>query len=135
MARLLRSQPAKWKLRKPPFISAGALTPGVISFVSKTNTTVTLAATDATGITSPYTYQWYRSTSSGFTPGAGNILSTETSLALSDSGLSSNTTYYYVLRYTDSVAQTADATQLGVTTDFSGSSGGSIFGSSIIQAA
>jgi hypothetical protein len=116
------------------FGSYRVIAAGVISLTSKTNTTVNLSATDATGGNQVYTYQWYRSTSPGFTPGGGNILSGKTSLTLADTGLSSNTTYYYKLRYTDGVAATADATEFSTTTDFSGGGGGgSVFGSNVIS--
>lgn len=97
--------------------SSPTLTAGSISLTSKTDTTVNLSCTAATGGTSPYTYQWYRSTSSGFTPGAGNILSGQTSLTLADTGLTASTTYYYKVVATDSAAATATTSQLAVTTN------------------
>jgi hypothetical protein len=105
---------------------------GTISLASKTNTTVSLIATDATGGNQVYTYQWYRSTSPGFTPGIGNILSGKTALTLGDSGLVANTTYYYVIRYTDGNLASADASEFSVTTDYSGGASGSVFSSSVI---
>lgn len=95
-----------------------AITAGVISQVSVTDTTANLSATAATGGTGPYTYQWYRSTTSGFTPGGGNIISGATSLTLADSGLLPNTTYYYKVVATDTghSNDTAEYTQLAVVT-------------------
>lgn len=78
-----------------------ALTAGAISLVSKTSTTANLSSTAASGGTGPYTYQWYRSTVSGFTPGGGNILAGKTALTLADTGLIPGTTYYYQLVSTD----------------------------------
>lgn len=95
------------------------LTAGAISLVSKTATTVNLSATAASGGTGPYTQQWYRSTTTGFTPGGGNILSGKTALTLADTdALLPNTTYYYKMVYTDTGASnaTVTATQLAVTT-------------------
>jgi hypothetical protein len=92
-------------------------TAGTISLASKTSTTVNLSSTAATGGTSPYTYQWYRSTSTGFTPGAGNILSGQTSLTLNDTGLTAFTPYYYKIRATDNVSATVDSTEFTTTTD------------------
>lgn len=97
------------------FVASGP-TAGTIALDSKTTTTVNLTCTAASGGTAPYTYQWYRSTSSGFTPGAGNILAGETALTLADTGLTQGTTYYYVLRATDADLNTDDATELAVTT-------------------
>jgi len=51
-----------------------SITAGTITLNSFTYSTANLTATAATGGTGPYTYQWYRSTTTGFTPGAGNIL-------------------------------------------------------------
>jgi hypothetical protein len=78
-----------------------ALTAGAISLVSKTSSTANLSSTAASGGTGPYTYQWYRSTVAGFTPGGGNILSGKTALTLADTGLQAGTTYYYKLVSTD----------------------------------
>jgi len=77
---------------------------------------VTVTGTAATGGVSPYTYQWYRSTTSGFTPGGGNILSGKTSLVLNDTGLTPGTTYSYVLRATDNASTTADSAEVAVAT-------------------
>jgi len=91
------------------------LTAGVTSQTGQTATSISLSATDAVLGTSPYTYQWYRSTSSGFTPGGGNILSGKTSRTLTDTGLTSGVTYYYVISYTDQVPNTVYATQFAAT--------------------
>ena len=95
-------------------VTAGALTKTQIG-----NSTAYLTSAVATGGTGPYTYQWYRSTTTGFTPGAGNILTGQTALTLLDSGLSAGTTYYYVVVATDTGASnaTSDSTQLTVVTE------------------
>jgi hypothetical protein len=78
------------------------LTAGIVYGVSRIGTTSNLASTAATGGTGPYTYQWHRSTVSGFTPGSGDALSGATSLTLADAGpLTPGTTYYYILVVTD----------------------------------
>ncbi len=77
------------------------LTAGAITVVSTTSTTASLSVAAATGGSGPYTYQWYRSTVSGFTPGGGNIISGATALTLADTGLIPNTTYYYTNVVTD----------------------------------
>lgn len=81
------------------------------NIVGAGKTKLSLVTAAATGGTGPYTYQWYRSTSNGFTPGAGNAISGATSLTLTDSGLTAGTTYYYKVRATDAVAATADSPQ------------------------
>lgn len=97
-------------------IHAGPLLAGAASTVDRTSTTVSLSATDAAGGVDPYTYQWHRSTSSGFTPSGGNAISGATSLTLLDTGLSDATTYYYKLAYTDNIATTVYSDELVVTT-------------------
>ncbi|MGO9114392.1 MAG: SGNH/GDSL hydrolase family protein [Thermoguttaceae bacterium] len=61
------------------------------------------------------TYQWYRSTTAGFTPGSGNLLTGQTSLSFTDSGLTPGTTYYYACVATDSSRATATSTASGTT--------------------
>jgi hypothetical protein len=92
------------------------LTAGALTLVSVAATTANLSSAVATSGTAPYTYQWYRSTTSGFTPGSGNLISGATALTLADTGLIPNTTYYYKVVATDSVSATATATQLAVVT-------------------
>lgn len=96
-----------------------SVTAGALSKVLIGQTTAQLSSAVATGGTSPYTYQWYRSTTSGFTPGAGNLLSGATALALSDSGLTGGTQYYYVVVATDTGASnaTSQSAQLAVATE------------------
>lgn len=94
------------------------LTAGVLSQVSVSSTSDSLSSTAASGGTGPYTQQWYRSTTSGFTPGGGNIISGATALTLNDSGLIPNTTYYYKVVYTDTghSNDTVTSSQLAVVT-------------------
>lgn len=95
-----------------------SLTAGTLSQVSVGSTTANLSATAATGGTGPYTQQWYRSTTSGFSPGGGNIITGATGLTLSDSGLIPNTNYFYKVVYTDTGNgnTTVNSSQLAVTT-------------------
>lgn len=93
-----------------------AITAGVLSQVSVSAQVVSLSATATTGGTAPYTYQWYRSTTSGFSPGAGNLIAGATALTLTDSGLIPNTQYYYKLVTIDAVPNTVTYTQLAVAT-------------------
>jgi large repetitive protein len=91
------------------------LTSGTASTTSQGNTIATVTCTAATGGSGGYTYQWYRSTTSGFTPGGGNIVSGATSLTLNDTGLTNGTTYYYKLVSTDSDSQTVTSNQTSAT--------------------
>lgn len=96
-------------------IAHGPLAAGTASMTDRTATTASLSATDAPGGAAPNTYQWHRSTSSGFTPGGGNAVSAATSLTLTDTGLTEGVTYYYVIVYTDSEASTAASNEVSVT--------------------
>jgi hypothetical protein len=95
-----------------------SLAAGALSQVSVSDTKASLSSAAATGGTGPYTYQWYRSTTSGFSPGGGNIISGATALSLSDSGLIPNTQYYYKVVATDTGNSnvTATSSQLAVST-------------------
>lgn len=120
--------------QRPPFLlSYTALAFGVVSLTSKTNTTVALSATDATGGTAPYSYQWERSTVGGGS-GFGNV-SGQTTRNLSDSGLSSFTTYFYRLKYTDALSASVYSSEFSVTTDYSGGVGSSVIGCAFIRGA
>lgn len=95
-----------------------ALTAGTLSQLSVSSNSDSLATTAASGGTGPYTQQWYRSTTTGFTPGGGNIIAGATGLTLMDSGLIPNTPYFYKVIYTDTgnANATITSSQLAVTT-------------------
>lgn len=93
-----------------------ALAAGALSLVSVASTTDVVLSAAATGGTAPYTYQWYRSTTNGFSPGAGSLIAGAVALTLNDSGLIPNTQYYYLVVVTDNVSATATSAQLGVLT-------------------
>lgn len=93
--------------------ASSPLAAGTPSVTSSTSTTINVTAGTPTGGTAPYSYQWYRSATSNFTPGVGNIISGATSQTLADStGLSADTPYYYVCRVTDSASATVDTKQI-----------------------
>lgn len=96
-----------------------SLAAGALSKVLVGQSTANLSSAVATGGTGPYTYQWYRSTTTGFSPGAGNILSGQTALTLADSGLLPNVSYFYVVVATDTGNSnvTANSSQLTVLTE------------------
>ena len=93
-----------------------SITAGAISLVSVTSTAASLSATAASGGTAPYTYQWYKSTVSGFSPGAGNMIAGATALTLADSGLIPGTMYFYKVVATDAAAASVTYSQQLVTT-------------------
>lgn len=96
-----------------------ATTAGTLSNVSVTSNSIVNTQSVATGGTTPYTYAYYRSTVSGFTPGSGNAIGTaSTNPLITDSGLTPGTQYYYRSIITDSNATptSATATQLAVAT-------------------
>jgi fibronectin type 3 domain-containing protein len=92
-------------------VVAGPLTAGIASATSG-DTTVALTASSPTGGTAPYTYQWFRSTSSGT---KGSAISGATSRPYTDTGRTNGTTYYYTLTVTDSAAASVDYPQVSAT--------------------
>ena len=86
------------------------LTAGTISLVQNSPTAPQLAVTAATGGIGPYTYQWYKSTTSGFSPGGGNLISGATALTLTDTGDIPGTAYYYKVISTDTGNSNATVT-------------------------
>jgi fibronectin type 3 domain-containing protein len=67
-------------------------------------------------------YSLYGSTTSGFTPGSGNLIASGlTSTSFSDTGLSASTTYYYVVEALDSYGTSPASAQQSATTQASGS--------------
>ena len=99
-------------------VPPAALVAPVATIDRYTSTTVTIGAVAASGGVPPYTYQWYRSTSTGFTPGGGNSLAGATALFLHDATASPATLYYYKCVASDSQSSpfTATSTQVSVTT-------------------
>lgn len=93
-----------------------AITAGSISKISSDSTSAKLAVSEATAGTAPYSRQWYRSTTTGFTIGAGFLIAGATALTLNDTALAPNTTYYYKVTQTDQVPTTVTTTQLAVVT-------------------
>lgn len=87
-----------------------AITAGTISIQDVGPDYARLLASAPTGGTGPYTFQWHRSQTNNFTPSGGTALAGKTSLALDDSGLIPNTTYYYKLVATDTGAGNATVT-------------------------
>lgn len=97
-------------------ISTGVLTSGSASLISAGSTVANVTVANASGGTPPYSYQWYRSTTPGFAPSEGNIVSGATSQNLSDIGLSPMTAYYYKNVVTDSTSASSISNQATATT-------------------
>lgn len=78
-----------------------AVTAGTITKVQAQSDKLIMTCSAATAGTGPYTYQWYMSTTSGFSPGGGNIVAGATSLTETFDGLIPGTTYYFKVIATD----------------------------------
>jgi hypothetical protein len=92
-------------------------TPGTVSNTGATTTSISLSATNATGTTGSYTYQWQsRLNAAG---GPWTNISGATSLTLTNTGLSPGTAYDYQMVYTDSGGNTSTAQLLDVLTSSS----------------
>jgi hypothetical protein len=107
---LVRSKPFLKRRRanyRPRGAGGGAaLAAGAASFVSSGPSAINVSATDATGGTAPYTYQWQRNSNGGaygdISNGGG--VSGATTLSLADGSASAGTLYGYKLVYTDDAA-------------------------------
>jgi hypothetical protein len=92
-----------------------ALSLGVadVTFGSVGSTTLTVSTTGATNGTSPYTYQFQRSPDNGSNAPTGvwtNVGGNASATSQNDTGLTSNTTYWYRVTATDSAGSPATAT-------------------------
>lgn len=87
-----------------------SLTAGTLSQVAVSGSSISVSSTPATGGTGPYTEAYYISTTTGFSPGAGNIVAGASGLAATISGLTPNTQYYIKAVYTDVGASNATIT-------------------------
>jgi len=101
-----------------------SLQTGTLTTNSITTSTASITSTSPTGGSGIYSYQWYRSTTNGFTPSSGNLLSGATSLTLNDSGLNPGTLYYYKLADTDTFSSTVYSAQQTITTTTTTTGGG-----------
>ena len=95
------------KIAYAPYLnSIPALVPGTASATAGINT-VALTLTGTSGGTTPYSYQWYRSTTTGQ---QGSALSGKTTVNVTDTSGTAGTTYYYECVVTDSEGTPALAT-------------------------
>ncbi len=135
MPRLGRAQPFRPKYGRKPLVASTPLAAGVASFVSSSPTQILVTATDATGGTAPYTYQWQRNSNGGSYSNISNGggVSGATTRSLTDGSVVAGILYGYRLVYTDNVSATA--TTSAVTAQlYSGGAlggGGSVFRSGV----
>jgi hypothetical protein len=95
-----------------PTFTTPAVAPGTIAFGSVTPTTVSITSTTAaSGGTGSLTYSWHKSQTSGFTPGAGNVLAGQTGAALTSYAAAAGM-WFYKRRATDTIAATGDTNQV-----------------------
>lgn len=88
------------------------LTAGNVSLISKSDTAASLSSSAPTGGVLPHTYQWQKSPD-GTT---WSNISGETSLTLTDEGLTPETEYYYRMVYSDSNSNLATSNSILVET-------------------
>lgn len=99
--RTIRQKPRRrrWVATK----AGAALSAGTASFVSSGPAGIAVSATDASGGSSPYSYQWERNEDGG----SFSNLSGETALACTDeTATTPDVLYGYRLKYTDNAAAT-----------------------------
>ena len=97
------------KRRRSRWVStkASSLAAGTASFVSSGPAVINVTATDATGGTPAYTYQWQRNSNGGSYSNISGIgVTGDTTRTLSDGTVTPGTLYGYKLVYTDSAAGT-----------------------------
>lgn len=92
-----------------------ATTAGALTAVKIGANYVQLSSAAATGGTAPYTYQWYKSFTTGFSAGAGTLIPGATSLTLTDAQLLPATNFYYLVVATDTGAGNATSTSSQLT--------------------
>ena len=92
-------------------VPASSFTVGKAGFVSATASTITMSTTAASGGIGSYTYQWYRSTTSGFTLSSANIIAGATGTTNTDTNVVAGTIYYYKVIETDSADDTGTSNQ------------------------
>ena len=132
-------RPKLYRKRRRFLLSkASTLTAGVASFVSSGPAVINMTATNASGGTPAYTYQWQRNSNGGsYSNLTGIGVTGDTTPTLSDATVTPGTLYGYKLVYTDSVAATATSNAVTAQAYTGGvlGSASSIFQSSVIQGA
>ena len=105
------------KTGNPQTCTAAPTVPGTPGGTSTTSTIALSWGASTAGSTCSVSYNVFRSTASGFTPGSGNqVTSGLTSPSFGDSGLAAGTTYYYKVESSDVAGASAPSAQGAVTT-------------------
>jgi glucosylceramidase len=98
-----------------PSAGTGPAAPTNLAATAASSTQINLTWTAST--TTGVTYSVFRSTTSGFTPGSGNTVTTGLSgTSYSNTGLSSGTTYYYLVEAVGSTGTSYPSNQASATT-------------------
>jgi hypothetical protein len=97
--------------RARTWLVAGSATAG-----TPAATTVALTCTPASGGKTPYSYQWYRSPTTGFTPDGTTALAGKNALSWTNTGLTAATNYYYKVVARDAAGFTATTAECHVLT-------------------
>lgn len=93
-----------------------SLTAGVLSLVKAFSNSAQMVSTPASGGTGPYTAQWYKSFTNGFSANASTLIPGATSLNFTDTQLLPATDYYYKVIFTDTGNGNATVTSAQLTT-------------------
>ncbi len=101
-----------------PACSAIPSAPGGLTATASSSSAIGLSWT---GVTPPAnctisSYNVYRSTTSGFTPGSGNLVASTAGTTYSNTGLAASTTYYYVVEAVDAEGSSGPSGQQSATT-------------------
>lgn len=112
------SQNTNQQFNLVPVVTGGLIPPAAPSNLTGTSTSTTqVDLTWVASATSGVTYTIYRSAISGFTPSSSNQLASGIGgTTYSDTGLGSDTTYYYVLEAVNANGASTPTNQLGITT-------------------
>jgi len=102
--------------------SAVPTAPGTLTAAVNSSSKIALTWVASTaGSSCPVSYNVFRDTTSGFTPGAANqIASAQPGTTYADTGLTAATTYYYVVEAVDSVGASPPSNQASAITSASG---------------
>ena len=98
--------------------------PGALTATAESSTSIGLSwVASSAGSACAVSYNVYRSTTNGFTPGSGNLIASNvTADSYLDNGLTASTTYYYVVEATDSFGSSAASNQASMETQSGGAS-------------
>lgn len=102
-------------------LAAAPLAAGAVTLTVFSSTSLHAATAAATGGTAPYSYQFQRAPDVSGSPGAfANDGTAGIGQAITDTGLTASTTYWYRVVVTDASSNTATSTAVAGTTSASG---------------